>query len=84
MTQASVQQLRAQGRMNALTQREVQASNAVVEGTICLSRNIARVLFDSGATHSFISSSFATKINKESEPFNYQLVVSTCRHKTDH
>ena len=77
MTQASVQQHRAQGRMNAITQQEARASNAVVEGTVCISENIARVLFDPGATHSFISSSFATTINKESEPMSYQLVVST-------
>jgi len=63
--------------MNALTQQEVWASNRVVEGTICLSKIVARVLFDSGATHSFISSSFATKINKKSEPLSFQLVVST-------
>jgi len=57
--------------MNALTQQEARASNAVVEGTICLFENIAQVLFDSGATHSFIFLSFATKINKETEPLNF-------------
>ena len=77
MTQGSVQQPRAQERMNALTQQEVQTSNTVVEGTIRLSERIARVLFDSGASHSFISSSFATQISKESEPLGFQLVVST-------
>ena len=72
-----MQQPRAQGRMNALTQQEVRVSNIVVEGTICLSGTIARALFDSGATHSFISSSFATKITKIPEPLSFQLVVST-------
>ena len=67
MTQASVQQPRAQGRMNAITSQEARASNAVVEGTVCVSKNIARVLFDPGATHSFISSSFAAIINKSSD-----------------
>ena len=57
MTQASVQQPRAQGRMNAITPQEARASNAVVEGTVCVSENIARVLFDPGATHLFIFSS---------------------------
>ena len=52
-------------------------SNTVVEGTIRLSERIARVLFDSGASNSFISSSFATKINKKPEPLSFQLVVST-------
>ena len=64
VTQASVQQPRAQGRMNTLIQQEARVSNAVVRGTICLDGNIAQVLFDPGALHSFISSSFATKINK--------------------
>jgi len=31
--------------MNALTQQEARVSNAIVEGTICLARNIARLLF---------------------------------------
>jgi len=76
MTQASVQQHRAQGRMNAVTPQEARVSNAVVEGTICISENIARVLFVPGATHSFISSSFAITINKESELMNYELVLT--------
>ena len=76
-TQASVQQPRAQGRINAITPQEARASNAVVEGTVCVSKNIARVLFDPGATHSFISSSFASMINKNPEPMSYHLVVST-------
>ena len=68
--------------MNALTEQEARASNAVVEGTICLTRDIARVLFHPGTTHSFISSSFATKINKKSKPMNFQLVViNPCRRK---
>jgi len=62
--------------MTAMTPQEARASSAVVKGTIRISENIARVLFDPGTTHSFISSSFATKINKESELMNYQLVVS--------
>ena len=48
----------------------------MVEGTICIFENITQALFNPGA-HSFISLSFVTKINKESELMNYQLVVST-------
>ena len=36
-----------------------QGSNIVVEGLISISHSLARVLFDAGATHSLISSSFA-------------------------
>ena len=53
--------------MNALTQQDARASNTVVGGTICLVGYIARVLSNLGATHSFISSAFASKMNKESD-----------------
>jgi len=36
MTQFSVQQPRAQGKMDVLTQQETQASNPVVEGITCI------------------------------------------------
>ena len=50
MTQSSVQQPRARGRMNALTQQETQISNTMVEDTISLMGHIAWVLFDPSAT----------------------------------
>jgi len=53
------------------------ASNAVVKGMISISGHISRTLFDPGATHSFISSTFAYKLNQTSEPLGFQLVVST-------
>ena len=57
--------------------REGMALNAVVEGTISISGHIAHVLFDPGATHSFISNAFAYKLNQVSELLEFQLVVST-------
>ena len=80
MTQASVQQPRAQGKMNALAQQEAQESIAVVEGTICLEEYIARVLFDLGATHSFISLTFASKLNKKPESMKFQLAMCWIGH----
>ena len=76
-TQSSVQQPRVQGRTFTLTHREAMASNAVVEGMISLSGHIAHALFDPVATHSFISSAFAYKLNQVSESLRFQLVVST-------
>jgi len=76
-TQSSVQQPRAQGRTFALTHQEVMTSNAVVEGMISISGHIAHALFNPGATHSFIFSAFAYKLNQASEPLGFQLVVST-------
>ena len=76
MTQSSVQQPRAQGKMNALTQQEARASNVVVEGITCIMGNPARVLFDPGATHSFVSAAFAFKLNKKPELLEFQLIIS--------
>jgi len=52
-------------------------SNAVVESMISISGHIAYALFDPGATHSFISSTFAYKLNQVLEPLGFQLVIST-------
>ena len=77
MTQFLVQQPRDQGKMNALTQQEARASNAMVEGITCIMRYTARVLFDPGTTHSFVSAAFASKLKKKAEPFESQLIIST-------
>jgi len=53
------------------------ASNAVAEGMISISGHITHALFDPGATHTFISSAFAYKLNQTPEPLRFQLVVST-------
>jgi len=77
MTQSSVQQPRAQGKMNTLTQQEARTSNAMVKGIIRKMGHTARVLFDPDATHSFVSSTFASKLNKKPEPLKFQLTIST-------
>jgi len=63
--------------MNALNQQEARASNAVVEGIICIMGHTTRVLFDPGATHSFVSATFASKLEKESAPMKFQFIIST-------
>ena len=60
-----------------MTQQEARTSNVVVEGTINLMGHIARVLFDPGATYSFVSSAFASKLNMKPEPLKFQLVILT-------
>jgi len=60
-----------------MTRQEARASNVMVEGTISLMWHTARVLFDIGATHSFISSTFISRLNKKSERLKFQLVVPT-------
>ena len=44
-----------QGRVYAITPSTESADQPVIQGTFLLSRIWARVLFDSGASHSFIA-----------------------------
>jgi len=67
VTQSSVQQPQAHGKAYALTHQDAMTSNTVVEGMISISGHIARALFDLGATHSFIFSTFAYKLNQTPE-----------------
>jgi hypothetical protein len=68
---------RNQGRVYALTQQDANASNAVITGIIQVSSAYAYVLFDPGATHSFVSVVFAKKHNLESIPLEIELCVDT-------
>ena len=43
-------------------QSDPSATNSVVEGMMVVYNSWARILFDSGATHSFISSVFASSL----------------------
>ena len=45
---------RGQGRVFTLDPQEAHASNTTVTGTLSIDKLKARVLFDSGAMHSFI------------------------------
>ena len=47
----------AQGRVYAVTPQTEAADQLVIQGTFLLFRLWARVLFDSGASHSFITAS---------------------------
>ena len=49
---------RGQGRVFTLNPQEVHASTTAVTGTLLVDKLKARVLFDSGATHLFISPYF--------------------------
>jgi len=46
-------------------------------GVISLLGHTTRALFDLVATHSFISSAFAYKLNQSPESLGFQLVIST-------
>ena len=50
---------RGQAKAFVLNPQDVHASNAVVTGTLTICSRQALVLFDSGATHSFVSPFFS-------------------------
>jgi hypothetical protein len=66
-----------QARVYALTPSEVEMENGVVIGTLPLFSGKAVILFDSGATHSFISTKYARRFHINLEPMEVGVVVST-------
>ena len=61
--------------MFALIPGDVQNTWAVVSGTFSISGHSTHVLFDSGSTHSFVSKTFASHLNRPMEPLPYVLFV---------
>ncbi|XP_022873085.1 uncharacterized protein K02A2.6-like [Olea europaea var. sylvestris] len=66
---------KAKARVFALNQREVEQDSNVIAGIMLLSDVPAYVLFDSGATNSFISASFVARSNFACVKTNYELEV---------
>ncbi|GAV75735.1 zf-CCHC domain-containing protein/RVP_2 domain-containing protein [Cephalotus follicularis] len=67
----------AKGRVYVLAQTEVPESTSVVGGTLYMYGYSARVLMDSGASHSFISARFASCLDVTPDCLSYTLDVST-------
>ena len=63
--------------MFALTHDEVEASGNVVEGMISILGHSARALMDSGASHSFVSESFAGILSQVVQPVEADMAVVT-------
>jgi len=62
----------AGGRVFYLEGDEVENLTTTVSGTLLIKHLYAHILFDSGATHSFVNPSFAKKrASKPSEMCNY-------------
>jgi hypothetical protein len=59
------------GKVNHVTSEEAQQAQDVILGIFLASSHPATALFDSGASHSFISSSFVAK---------YNLPITTMKH----
>ncbi|KAH9658001.1 hypothetical protein KPL70_023315 [Citrus sinensis] len=68
---------RVQGRVFALTEKDAEVSNDVVSGTLSLFSREAKVLFDPGATHSFVSCVFARYANVPITPLDVHVTIST-------
>ena len=68
---------RVQGRVYAITPQAESADQPAIQGTFFLSRLWARVLFDSGASHSFISTSVVIELGLEVETLEEPLYVGS-------
>ncbi|KAL0536641.1 hypothetical protein IC582_025599 [Cucumis melo] len=66
-----------QGRVFATNRTEAEKAGTVVTGTLPVLGHYALVLFDSGSSHSFISSAFVSHARLEVEPLRNVLSVST-------
>ena len=66
-----------QGRVYAITPQAESADQPVIQGTFLLSRLWARVLFDSGASHSFIAALVVIELGLEVETLEEPLYVSS-------
>ena len=67
----------AQGRVYAITSQTKAADQSLIQGTFLLFRLWARVLFDSGASHSFIAASCVRVLDLEVETLDEPLHVSS-------
>ena len=65
------------GRLNHLDAEEAQAAPDVVYGMFLVNGNTASVLFDSGATCSYISSKFAREHNFPVTPCEKPIITSS-------
>jgi hypothetical protein len=65
------------GRVNHVSVEEAQNDSSVVLGTCFVNSIPATVLFDSGASHSFITDQFVTKYNLSMSSMKNPLIVSS-------
>ena len=67
---------RGQGKVFTLNPQEVHASTTAVIGILLVDKLKARVLFDSGATHSFISPYFVKTLARDKVLMKSPLAIS--------
>jgi hypothetical protein len=71
------QQNYVRGKINHVTVEQAHEAPEVVLGTFRVNSEPASVLFDSGASHSFITNQFVEKHNLPMNPMKKQLVVTS-------
>jgi hypothetical protein len=64
-------------RVNHVAMEDAQAALDVIIGMILVNDNNAIVLFDSGASHSFVATSFVQKYNLPLSMLKNQMIVSS-------
>jgi hypothetical protein len=65
------------GKVNHVTSKEAQQAQDVILGMFLASSHPATVLFDSKASHSFVSSSFVAKYNLSITTMKHTVLVSS-------
>ncbi|TYK01903.1 putative gag-pol polyprotein [Cucumis melo var. makuwa] len=68
---------KTEAKVFATNKTEAERADTVVTGTLPVLRHYTLVLFDSGSSHSFISSTFVLHARLEVEPLHHVLSVST-------
>jgi hypothetical protein len=66
-----------QGRVNFTTVSELPKGEPIMTGTFSINHQPVIILFDSGATHSFISSKCGTKVGLDFYPTNGAYMITT-------
>jgi hypothetical protein len=65
------------GKVNHMTSDEARQAQDVVLGMFLVTSHLATILFDYGASHSFIASSFVAKHNLPIANMNHIMLVSS-------
>jgi hypothetical protein len=66
-----------QGRVNLTTLSELPEGTPIMTGTFSINHHPVIILFDSGATHSFVSAKYGTKIGLDIYPTNGDYKITT-------
>ncbi|XP_020999514.1 uncharacterized protein LOC110281532 [Arachis duranensis] len=66
-----------QGQVFAMTTNDAMQSDALIQGQCYVKNRFLTVLYDSGASHSFISSTVARELGLDFSELNFDLIVHT-------